>query len=98
MLSHLPCLLSSLVMFFFSNLVAMGMSALGEPKCYIINPVVGVSVYFSTKLRYLQCIHVQPEPITGSSRMKSGSVTKIILETLFILSMNKIMEAESSQW
>ena len=43
-------------------------------------------------------IHVQPEPITGSSRMKSGSVTKIILETLFILSMNKIMEAESSQW
>jgi N-acetylmuramic acid 6-phosphate (MurNAc-6-P) etherase len=26
---------------------------------------------------------VGPEPITGSSRMKGGSVTKILLETMF---------------
>ena len=47
----------------------------------------------------LLCIHTctQPEPITGSSRMKSGTATKIILETLFILSANKVMELES-QW
>lgn len=56
--------------------VGMAMRSLGEPKCYIINPVIG------------------PEPITGSSRMKSGSATKIILETLFILSASKVMELE----
>ena len=26
----------------------------------------------------------QPEPITGSSRMKSGSATKMLLETIFV--------------
>lgn len=31
----------------------------------------------------LLCISFKPEPITGSSRMKSGSATKVLLETIF---------------
>lgn len=31
----------------------------------------------------------QPEPITGSTRMKGGTATKILLESVFIYAHNK---------
>ena len=63
-------------------------------KAFLVNPAVGVrtsSCLFSSYSRE-QCVHtlalecvcvcVQPEAISGSSRMKGGSVTKILLEVV----------------
>lgn len=40
---------------------------------------------------------VGPEPITGSSRMKSGSATKILLETIFVSAFESMCNEKSSK-
>ncbi|KAK3091035.1 hypothetical protein FSP39_016648 [Pinctada imbricata] len=41
---------------------------------------------------------VGPEPITGSSRMKSGSATKILLETIFVGAYTSSQNLTKSKW
>ena len=63
-----------------------------EKTSFIINPVVGVCLKLpSNKVHNIWVGFFQPEQITGSSRMKSGSTTKILLETTFYIALNSIL-------
>ena len=52
------------------------------------------NVLMHTNLSFLT---IQPEPITGSSRMKSGTATKILLEAILVKACNSIKHKDS-QW
>ncbi len=41
---------------------------------------------------------VGPEPITGSTRMKSGSATKLLLETIFAAAAGESKTGEKGSW
>ncbi len=81
-----------------------------EGRGFIINPIIGVSFEFlrtgeasvsfdfvlvETKVGIFE---FQPEPITGSTRMKGGTATKIILDAVFTLATNCRQEAKIDPW
>ncbi len=54
------------------------------PQHIVLNPVVGPGSYTVKK----QCNMI--EPITGSTRMKGGTLTKILLETIFAIAVDQV--------
>lgn len=65
-----------------------------------INPILGSLPYSlnnnnRSRGDILAYTYSQPKPITGSTRMKGGSATKILLETIFAKSISSIYTTPS---